>query len=81
MKQEHKRISKCQSFRTLLRLIALLFLCYLQVLWPMHGMPKAIEMMLWAVYVGQILILSCRLFGIRMSKLIEALTVFKGISR
>ncbi len=45
----------------------------------MHGMPQAIEMMLWAVYVGQILILSCRLFGIKMSKLAEVLTVFKRI--
>jgi len=52
--------------KILIKLLGVFGLCYLQSYWPSIGMPMFLQVGLWVVYAAQILILSCRLFGIKI---------------
>src|SRR5579872_430281 len=73
-------VKKTRTLRTMTKLIGLMLMCYFQALLPMYGMPPLLQTLLWTGYVGQILILSSRLFGIRMSMLFRVLITIRNMS-
>lgn len=74
----HSKIKKkprCRALKSMAQLTLLMSLCYLQVLYPMAGMPLVLQVFLWTTYVGQIAILTTRLFGIKIATLAQVLNV------
>ncbi len=69
MKRQSKKVAAI--FGVLLKLVGVFLLCYLQTIWALYRMPEFLLVALWVVYVAQILILSCRLFGIKVSQLMH----------
>ena len=74
MKHQCKHNKK--SLKTLMRLVGVFCMCYLQGFLATQGIPEEIILLLWMIYVAQILILSNRLFGIRLETIKKCFDMF-----
>lgn len=72
-------LKRIRTIKTVVNLLVLILLCHLQAMWPMATMPQVVDALLWAAYAAQLLILSNRLFGIRLPLLISAMTLLSSI--
>ena len=68
-----------KQLKYLAQVLGVLALCYLQSYWPAMGMPEFMHDMLWMTYGGQIFILSCKLFGIRIDALRKVFRIFPDL--
>ncbi len=59
------------------KLIAVLALCYLQSIYPLNGIPYFLQVALWSAYIAELVILTARLFGIKIDLLVRVLSLFK----
>lgn len=59
-----------------MRLVGVFCMCYLQGFLTAQGIPEGIILILWTIYVAQILILSNRLFGIRLATIKKCFDMF-----
>lgn len=69
-----KRKSKIED---VIKLICLMCMCSLTAMWGV-AIPAIMQIMLWAIYVAEILVLSCRLFRIKISTISNVLNIIQS---
>lgn len=77
--QQGMLVAKMQLFKEFSKFACLLGICYLQSEWPLEGIPTALMMFLWTVYVIEIAILSLRMFNIKTAHIKDILKIFKSL--
>jgi len=70
---------KYEDLRTILNILALMALFFVQATYLISHIPETIRWALWTIYLLQSLVLSCRLFGIKVKSLYEMMGVFVDI--
>lgn len=68
-----RRGTKKYKAAIVVKLKTVFFLMLLQSLWPSLGMPEFFQLVLWAIYVAEVLVLTCKLFDIRLKTLLQIL--------